>query len=369
MRYHFFRDDEELRLKLANRHDAKTEKVPLHHKSHSAGRTGCTPGHAERKQLCSLIAKYRSTGESHDRYIAYMQKEGKAEDGSSPDLYGTSAEYKEHEVPKHWRLILSPDSQDVDLDTLTTEFVKKLEKSTGYKFYWLAANHYDTDNKHVHLLINGIDQNGRDVNFLPRELVTRQMREYCRDICTMLVGERTYSDIDRRRFTNAEKLRFNPLLDNAIASKMTGSDTLLLSSVSDSCDAVLLRHRIDFLSENGLCKFDKKNGFYVFTNDWQNLLKLYQKHSNYLSAYKYSGVSADLYGFHDLEKDGPCSGRVMKKISNLDNNHEFAVLLKQSNGSVRYVPLPYYPKDCRIGEKVEIKTRNRFIEIKKTRTI
>ena len=109
-------------------------------------------------------------------------------------------------VPRHFKLIISPESQKIDLKLLSEAFIRHLEKSTGYEFYWLGTIHTDTEHHHVHLAINGKDKNGKKVRF-PKDMIKNTMREFHSNIATNMIGERTKEEIEesKQKLTQAKR--------------------------------------------------------------------------------------------------------------------------------------------------------------------
>ena len=136
------------------------------------------------RQKCVAKMQYSSSIDAHRLQLEhYLVREGTDRDGSRAKLYGTDLEaYKQNMVEKNFRIFLSPQSDRVDLTDLTKRFITKLELQTGYKLYWQAANHYNTSHPHAHLLINGVDKNGKEITF-PKDIVKTFMRETARTIC------------------------------------------------------------------------------------------------------------------------------------------------------------------------------------------
>ena len=69
----------------------------------------------------------------------------------------------------HFRFIISPeDTADLEnLRTFTRELMKDVERDLGTRLDWLAVDHWNTDNLHIHVLIRG---RGDDGNLAERPL-------------------------------------------------------------------------------------------------------------------------------------------------------------------------------------------------------
>lgn len=324
-------------------------------------------------QNCTTIVKYRTPNKilsseeakkSHLANLKYIQKEGKGLDGKKAILYGSESvdEYIKNMNESSWRIILSPDRNDVDLTTMTFEFINKLEELTGYKFHWQAANHYDRRHYHTHILINGIDKNNRKVQFLPKDMVSYMMRQISREAVTRQVGYKTEEQIQIENEKKTEQLYFTTI-DSELTEKIKNNE-LDLSYVNKP-NAYIISKRIDFLISKGFAEFSKEKRKIIFKQNWEEELKKIGKYNTYLDGYKYCNVEPDNYFLYEINKadNNKIEGTVIKKYTLSDSNN-FAVILKNENKSY-YVPLNFYP-DCKVGEYVEIrKTKNQRINITK----
>ena len=59
----------------------------------------------------------------------------------------------------HFRFIISPEGAErLDLKVFTQELVAHMEQDLGTRLEWVAGEHHDTDNPHVHVMIRGKDE-------------------------------------------------------------------------------------------------------------------------------------------------------------------------------------------------------------------
>jgi hypothetical protein len=276
----------------------------------------------------------------------YLVREGTERDGSRAKLYGTDIEeYRENMAEKNFRIFLSPQSDKVDLTALTEKFVKKLEASTGYKLYWEAANHYNTAHPHAHLLINGKDKNGKDVEF-PKDVVRTFMREYARDICTGQIGTRTRKDLEIEKEQELAASRFTGL-DKKIKELCAGTFRVHLDGEEKDRERILTR--LEYLRKLKLCVYEK--GGYKLSPRWEDNLKTNGRYNSFLKArtlLRYSSPS-NLRLFSGLE--GSITGKVVKVYrTDGDASDNHAVVIEGLNGKAYFVPLFKKP-ELRDGEK------------------
>ena len=232
------------------------------------------------RQRCVVKTRYSSSLAAHKVQIEkYLVREGTDKEGNAAELYGSDiGEYKKNMVDKNFRIFLSPENgRDVDLTALTKSFVKRLELDTGYKVYWEAANHYNTDHPHSHLIINGKDKNGRDVEF-SRDFVKSFMRENARNICTAMVGGRTMQEIAQEKeaaLTTNRKITF----DQKIKDQMKGTLYVDLDGIKDKSAYV---KRLDHLKKIGLAEF--VGGKYKLHHKWEDILSTSGRYNCFLNA-------------------------------------------------------------------------------------
>ena len=69
----------------------------------------------------------------------------------------------------HFRFIVSPEdaAQKADLRALTRELMKDAERDLGTELDWVAIDHWNSDNPHVHVLVRGRADHGQDLVINP----------------------------------------------------------------------------------------------------------------------------------------------------------------------------------------------------------
>jgi hypothetical protein len=281
----------------------------------------------------------------------YLVREGTDKDGSRAKLYGTDLEeYKDHMVDKNFRIFLSPQSDRVDLKAMTEKFVKKLEMQTGYKLYWQAANHYNTAHPHAHLLINGVDKNGREVNF-SRDVVKTFMRETARDIVTSQIGIRTKEQIGLEKEQELSASRYTRL-DDKLKEHSGGVSGVILPRTGKDRERMIVR--LETLRKLKLCIY--KDGAYKLSPNWEESLRANGRYNAYLKArddlpYSFQSNLRVYSGEH-----GRVAGRVTKIYrTDGDASDNHAVVLEGLDGRAYFVPLFKQPEVKDGGKKTALK--------------
>ena len=292
-----------------------------------------------RKQRVMFKMTYGTNLANHKRYIRlYMPQIGKEGVIENPNLFGCSyEEYEKHMSPRHFKCIISPENQNVDLKVLTECFVRKMEKLTGYEFYWMGAIHTDTEHNHVHLAINGKDKNGKTVRF-PKNFIKNEMRQMLSDIATDMIGERSYEEIQAAKANQTRANRWTPLDEQL----KTYPSKIYIKQLNQS-----LMNRLQYLSSIGLA--DKDGFFYSINPDYEEVLKTTGRYNTYLEEY----LKPDALPLH-LFNGGSISGTVDKVISfDRDESWNDAIIIRKPNERI-YVPVYQLKKLGLEGKTVRI---------------
>jgi type IV secretory pathway VirD2 relaxase len=126
----------------------------------------------------------------------------------------------------HFRFIVSPEdgAELGDLKTFTRELMLDVEKDLGTKLDWLAVDHWNTDNPHVHVLIRGRAGDGKDL-VISREYISRGFRDRAAERVTLELGPRSEQDI-------------RTALEREVESEHSTSLDRALRDISDECGGV-----------------------------------------------------------------------------------------------------------------------------------
>jgi relaxase-like protein len=124
----------------------------------------------------------------HDRGLGFN---GEAE---GLDLVATVRPWERSDA-LWWKANLSPeDAARLDLVTHTRELMAGMERDLGGRLEWVAIDHHNTDNPHVHLLIRGVREDGHVLQ-LDRDYVSRGIRELSQELIERELGPRTEHEV------------------------------------------------------------------------------------------------------------------------------------------------------------------------------
>jgi type IV secretory pathway VirD2 relaxase len=151
-------------------------------------------------------------------HVRYIERDGVEKDGSKGVLYDAqgSARARTFEQPrpgeKHqFRLIISPeDGSELDLKAYVRRLMATLERDVGRKVEWAAVNHYDTSHPHAHVVIRGIDRDGRELR-IDRGYISTGLRWRAQELATEELGPRREIDVERAYAKEVTQQRFTTL--------------------------------------------------------------------------------------------------------------------------------------------------------------
>jgi type IV secretory pathway VirD2 relaxase len=107
-----------------------------------------------------------------------------------------------------WKIVVSPEAGDrVDLRDHARRLVAQMEADLGTRLEWAAIDHHDTDHPHVHIVVRGVDQEGKPL-FISREYVRSGIRARSQELLTRALGHRHELDrkLERERAVDAPRI-------------------------------------------------------------------------------------------------------------------------------------------------------------------
>jgi type IV secretory pathway VirD2 relaxase len=168
------------------------------------------------------------------KHLAYLKREGVTRDGEDARMFDVASDTADDRAfaerceddRHHFRFIISPeDAAEIgDLKTFTHELMLDVEKDLGTKLDWVAVDHWNTDNPHVHVLIRGRADNGQDL-VISREYISRGFHDRAAERVTVELGPRSEREIRTALEREVESDRWTNL-DRA------------LRDISDECGGV-----------------------------------------------------------------------------------------------------------------------------------
>jgi type IV secretory pathway VirD2 relaxase len=138
------------------------------------------------------------------KHIAYLKREGVTHDGQDARMFDATSDATDErgfaerceDDRHHFRFIISPeDAGELEnLRTFTRELMGDVERHLGTRLDWVAVDHWNTDNPHVHVLIRGRADDGKDL-VISRDYISRGFRDRAAERVTLELGPRSEQQI------------------------------------------------------------------------------------------------------------------------------------------------------------------------------
>lgn len=298
---HVFRDDDGLKGKVhkggrstsarSGGLGAKLSKLVSERKG--SGRRarlsdGKTSFASDPRQRAVATVSYKGHGAgAAGRLIAhgkYLERDGAGPDGEKGqfydrehdevDAYPRLEEWAEADK-RHFRLMLAPESgaRIEDLKDFTRASMARMERDLGFELEWMAVDHHNTDNPHVHIILRGRRRDGPDL-VIPRDYVRWGLRHAARDVATEMLGNRGPED-ERLALERETRAARHTRLDQLLEAEIKTNRAIRIQAIGRKLEPVLraaLRNRVRELAHMGLAREEKRDRF-RFQPDWSGRLK------------------------------------------------------------------------------------------------
>ncbi|MBN8806091.1 MAG: DUF3363 domain-containing protein [Sphingopyxis terrae] len=139
------------------------------------------------------------------RHIAYLKRDGVTRDGRDASMFDARSDQADgdafakacEEDRHHFRFIVSPEdaAQMADLRAFTRELMDDMAVDLGTRLDWVAVDHWNTDNPHIHVLVRGVDDTGADL-VIDRGYIREGMRARAEERVTAELGLRSQREIE-----------------------------------------------------------------------------------------------------------------------------------------------------------------------------
>jgi type IV secretory pathway VirD2 relaxase len=80
------------------------------------------------------------------------------------------------------------------LKAFTQDLVSQMESDLGTRLDWVAIDHWNTDNPHVHLLVRGVAEDGSDL-VISRDYISHGLRSRTEDLVSAELGPKPEHEI------------------------------------------------------------------------------------------------------------------------------------------------------------------------------
>lgn len=158
------------------------------------------------------------------RHITYLKRDGVTRDGQEARMFDANSNDADakgfaqrcEEDRHHFRFIISPEdaAEMDDLKSFTRDLMRDMEHDLASKLDWVAVDHWNTDNAHIHVLVRGRADDGEDL-VICRNYIVCGLRDRATARVTLELGPRSEQEIQASLAREVETERWTSL-DHAL---------------------------------------------------------------------------------------------------------------------------------------------------------
>ena len=261
---------------------------------------------------------------SFGKHVAYIRRDGAGRDGERGKLYDRSGEEADGKAfnerasddSRQFRLIVSPEDaeQMKDLTRFTQEFMAKVEQDLGVHLDWVAANHHDTAQPHVHIVIRGGDTRNGEL-LIDRKYITHGFRTRAQELVTLELGQRRLREMAAVRSKETERETLTAIDHDIAQNARDGRVTLEYDARTISrFDEQVVRRRLRFLETLELTSRGE-NGW-AMKSGWQDELRALGRRGDIIRSLANMEVrKLDASNLHALPRDFGGGGEILGRLA------------------------------------------------------
>ena len=154
------------------------------------------------------------------RHVAYLKRDGVTRDGKEAGLFDAGTDAADGDAfagrceddRHHFRFIVSPEdaAELEDIRIFTRELMDDMAHDLGTRLDWVAVDHWNTDNPHVHILLRGRAEDGKDI-VIDKDYIRAGLRSRAEERVTIELGPRSERKIARGIAREVEAERWTSL--------------------------------------------------------------------------------------------------------------------------------------------------------------
>jgi type IV secretory pathway VirD2 relaxase len=181
-------------------------------------------GRARRATVKARVVR-QAAGAPLKLHLQYLQREGVDRAGAPGRLFDANGEGADGRAfaarcaddRHHFRFIVAPEdaAELEDLRTYARELMAQAERDLRTRLDWVAVDHWNTAHPHVHVLVRGVAEDGRDL-VISRDYIAQGLRARASDLASLELGPRTDREIRQSLAAEVDAERWTRL-DRALA--------------------------------------------------------------------------------------------------------------------------------------------------------
>ena len=181
--------------------------------------------HSKARRVVVMARVVRHTGKRFTsaplaRHISYLKRDGVTRDGKDARMFDAASDDADakgfaercEDDRHHFRFTVSPEdaAEMEDLKGFTLDLMQNVELDLGTKLDWVAVDHWNTDNPHIHVLVRGRADDGEDL-VISRDYISRGLRQRAAARVTLELGPRSEQEIRTSLAQEVEAERWTSL--------------------------------------------------------------------------------------------------------------------------------------------------------------
>lgn len=181
------------------------------------------PANGRRVVVKARVVRHRSVrfrSAPLARHIAYLERDGVTRDGRDAAMFGAAGDAGDggafagrcEDDRHHFRFIVSPeDAAELgDLRQYTRALMRDMAGDLGTPLDWVAVDHWNTDNPHIHILVRGVADDGADL-VIDRGYIGEGLRFRAEAQATRALGLRSAHELEAALAREVEAERWTSL--------------------------------------------------------------------------------------------------------------------------------------------------------------
>ncbi len=213
-----------------------------------------------------FVVLHRASPNSVAVHLRYIERDGVTRDGQKGQAYGAETDAADLKAfqergqnDRHqFRFIVSAEDglELEDLKGFTRQLMRRMETDLETRLDWMAVDHWDTDNPHTHIVLNGHTgglASAREDLVIAPEYMAHGMRLRASEIATDWLGPRTEAEIRQSLLREVDQQRLTSL--DRVLIRQAGPDGVdLAGKAQDQPRQNALRARLQRLEGMGLAE-------------------------------------------------------------------------------------------------------------------
>lgn len=287
-------------------------------------------------------------------HVRYISRSGAGENEEKAILFDKETEglsgREFFELSKddrhHFRMIISPENghEIEDFQGYVRSVMGVVEKDLKTKLEWVAAVHYDTDDRHAHVIIRGKNELGEDL-VIGRDYIATGIRSRAQEIATELLGMRSLEEIQKSMEREVDALRVTSL-DRFIDRQKTEENVIDVRKENNFGKAAhyesLIKGRLKYLETAGLATEDPP-GVFTLREDYRDTLYAISTRNDVLKRLygKFEPQELDGMSMYSIKagEGAVIEGRVQEKGFTDEITDKKYIVVRDMAADIHYVPV------------------------------